>query len=89
MSKSIEEKLFDSIKDETQQRRLELRRLFYAYTDPLHEFWGLVHVLASVQKAYGPCDWIAKVNDVMQAMEVHDAGLFPDEWFSELDGGAA
>jgi hypothetical protein len=83
VSKSIEERLWDSHKAKT-----ELRRLFDAYTDPQHEFWGLVPVLSSIQKAYGPCDWIAKVNDVMRAMEMHDAGLFPDRWFDELDGGA-
>lgn len=83
MSQSIEERLRDSHKAST-----ELRRLFDAYVDPRHEFWGLVNVLSSIQKAYGPCDWIAKVNDVMQAMEVRDAGLFPDDWFDELDGGA-
>lgn len=81
MSKSIEERLCDSHKAST-----ELRRLFDAYTDPTHEFWGLVDVLSSIQKAYGPCDWIAQVNAVMQGMEVHDAGLFPDRWFDELDG---
>jgi hypothetical protein len=53
MSKSIEERLYDSHKAET-----ELRRLFNAYVDPRHEFWGLVDTLSSIQKAYGPCDWI-------------------------------
>lgn len=78
----FEQMLWDSHKAKT-----ELRRLFDAYTDTRHEFWGLVNVLGSIQKEYGPCDWIAKVNDVMRAMEVHDAGLFPDQWFDELQGG--
>jgi hypothetical protein len=65
-----------------------LRRLFDAYSDPLHEFWGLTDVLGSIQKAYGG-DWMHLVNDVMLAMEVHDAGGFPDSWLEELDGGAA
>lgn len=75
---------------ETEQTALEndpaLRRLFDAHTDPLHDFWGLVNTLGSIQKAYGPCDWMDLVNDVMLAMEVHDAGGFPDAWLDELDG---
>lgn len=80
MSKSIEERLCDAAEAHT-----TLRRLFDAYTDPLHEFWGLVNTLSSIQKAYGPCDWIQTVTDVMHAMEAHDAGLFPDRWFDELE----
>lgn len=78
------QKAYQAASDEL--RRRELRRLFDAYTDPLHEFWGLVNTLSSIQKAYGPCDWIQTVTDVMHAMEAHDAGLFPDEWFDEIEG---
>jgi hypothetical protein len=63
---------------------LELRRLWDAYNDPRHDFWGLVHVLGSIQKEYG-FEWIGRVNDVMQAMELHDAGAFPSEWFDEFE----
>jgi hypothetical protein len=83
MSKSIANRLVEPHQAETR-----LRRLFDAYTDTRHEFWGLVDVLSSIQKAYGPCDWIQLVNDVMSAMEVDDAGMFPDAWFDERYGGA-
>ena len=80
-------KAFKAASDEL--RRRELRRLFDAYIDPRHEFWGLVNVLSSVQKSYASSDdWKQIVIDVMQAMELHDAGQFPDEWFDEIEGGA-
>lgn len=67
--------------------RRELRRLFDAYTDTRHEFWGLVNTLSSIQKAYASSDdWRQVVIDVMNAMEAHDAGLFPEEWFDKIEG---
>lgn len=82
MSKSIEERLFDAHKAST-----ELRRLFDAYAHPMNDFWGLLNALGSIQKEFGPGRWIEHVNDVMTAMEIHDAGMFPDRWLEELDGG--
>lgn len=72
------------------EKHAELRRLFDVYMDPQHEFWGLTAVLGSIQKSYSSSlDWTQVVNDVMQAMELHDAGLFPDEWFDEKEEAEA
>lgn len=62
----------------------ELRRLFDAMFDRRHLFWQLVPVLDSVQKEYGAL-WIDQVLDVMLAMELHDAGQFPDSWLDEIE----
>lgn len=56
-------------------RTAALRRLFEVYTDPMAA--NLVDALDSVLKAKGP-EW---VEDLIRAMGVHDAGLFPAEWF--------
>ena len=68
-----------NINSEHQQK---LQYLFEVYSDPVFEFYGLHNVLEMIQKAY-PSDWMARVNDYMQAMSLHDSGQFPDEWFPE------
>ena len=47
----------------------------------------LLHVLGSVQKDYpvGYSDWKDFVVDVMEAMELQDAGQFPDSWYDDED----
>lgn len=64
----------------------ELRRLFEAYTSPYADLLSLV--LGDVQKERYPAaysDWKAFVLDVMEAMELHDSGQFPDSWFPDDD----
>lgn len=58
-----------------------LRRLWRVYTDPQNQ--DLVNSLASFQKLHP--DWQEKANDIMQAMGVHDAGLFPDDLIATTD----
>lgn len=77
--KSIEERLMDS-----HEQRKALREIFEAYTDPRHTFWGLLEVLGSIQKEFG-ADWKEHVIACMYGMELHDAGLFPAEWFPDDD----
>ncbi|MFG8679270.1 hypothetical protein ACEPTZ_31995 [Pseudomonas aeruginosa] len=63
-----------------------LRKLFDAMSSPHAE--TLLHVLGYVQKDGYPSsysDWKDFVVDVMEAMEMHDAGQFPDSWFPEHD----
>ena len=67
-----------------QQQDFELRRLFDAYTSPHAQTLALV--LGEIQKdGYPPThtDWQEFVQDVMHAMDMHDAGRFPDEWFAD------
>jgi hypothetical protein len=61
----------------------QLKRLFWLYMSP--ESDPLCRVLEGVQKREGPGDWKQYVNDIMDAMELRDAGLFPDEWLSVQD----
>lgn len=62
-----------------------LRKLFDAMNSRQAE--TLLHVLGSVQKDYpiGYSDWKDFVVDVMEAMELHDAGQFPETWNDEDD----
>ncbi len=63
-----------------------LRKLFDAMSSPYAD--TLLHVLGDVQKDGYPSsysDWKDFVVDVMEAMEMHDAGQFPDSWFPEHD----
>lgn len=62
--------------------KIKLKELFDIYTDPA--LWQLGLVLGDVQKSSN-VDWIKLVNDYMQAMEIHDSGEFPDEWFPNED----
>lgn len=60
----------------------DLRRLFDAYTSPHAHTLALI--LGDVQKdgyPVGYAHWQDFVSDVMQAMEAHDAGAFPDDWW--------
>lgn len=56
-----------------------LEALFAAYTST--HAHTLTLVLGDLQKAR-PSDWKDFVVKVMEAMEAHDCGLFPDEWFA-------
>lgn len=61
-----------------------LRILWAAYTSPFAE--TLVHVLSGIQKDCYPQhyrDWKEFVVDVMEAMETHDCGQFPESFFPE------
>ena len=62
-----------------------LRKLFDAMNSRQAE--TLLHVLGSVQKDYpvGYSDWKDFVVDVMEAMELQDAGQFPGSWYGEDD----
>ena len=60
-----------------------LRRMFEAYNKPGMYEDTLILLLAELQKAE-PLSWKRHVMDVMDAMECHDAGLFPDEWWDEI-----
>lgn len=62
--------------------KIKLKELFDIYTDPALFELGLV--LGDVQKSSN-VDWIKLVNDYMQAMDIHDCGQFPDEWFPDED----
>ena len=57
-----------------------LKKLFDIYTDPALFELGLI--LGDIQKSANS-DWIELVNYCMQAMEIHDSGQFPDEWFPD------
>lgn len=59
-----------------------LKKLFDIYMDPALDDLGLV--LGDIQKSANS-DWIQLVNYYMQAMEIHDSGQFPDEWFPYED----
>lgn len=56
---------------------VELRRLFDEYQDPRHDWCGIINALGEVQKEEWGRDWKKVVIDLMEAMECHDAGLFP------------
>lgn len=62
-------------------RTATLRRLFDFYNDPAAV--DLLHSLASAQKAFGS-NFTERVLDLMQAMELHDCGMFPEAWLDEL-----
>lgn len=58
-----------------------LRKLWAALNSPHAERLSLI--LGDVQKDGYPAgysDWKDFVFDVMEAMEMHDAGQFPDTW---------
>jgi hypothetical protein len=62
------------------------RHFFDMYTS--RQANDLVMILSSVQKSLPPGyrgDWMQFVTDVMTGMDMHDAGLFPEEWFPEED----
>lgn len=61
----------------------ELRRLWGVLTSPYARM--LLCVLGDVQKD-GHSDWMAFVNDVMRAMDMLDAGVFPDDWRDDDQG---
>lgn len=65
----------------------KLRKLFAVYMDKGADFWGLGSVLGSIQKSHcdHPGGWMQFVIDYMTAMELHDSGMFPSEWFPEED----
>lgn len=68
----------------------ELRRLWEALASPYADTLSLV--LGGVQKdgyPSGYADWRDFVTDVMQAMELHDAGAFPDDWLEDHQGDIA
>jgi len=69
------------------QWEAHLRRLFDVYMDKGADFWGLGAALSGIQKSYDshPGGWMQFVSDYMMAMEMHDAGQFPSEWFPEED----
>lgn len=58
----------------------ELRRVFDVYTDPLIGFSGILNSLDMLQKDY-PHDLQKVVTDLVTAIELHDAGLFPSDWW--------
>lgn len=60
---------------------VELRRLFDLYTDKSLDFCGILHALECMQKDERYRDFRSTVNDLIEAMELHDAGLFPAEWW--------
>jgi hypothetical protein len=62
---------------------VELRRLFDLYTDNSFDFCGILHALEFMQKDDRFGDWRSTVIDLMDAMELHDAGLFPAEWWPD------
>lgn len=67
------------------QRDKLTRHFFDMYTS--REANDLISVLSSVQKdipASYQGDWQQFVGDVMTGMDMHDAGLFPDDWLEEI-----
>lgn len=63
-----------------------LRKLFEAMDSPYAQ--TLLHVLGDIQKdgyPEGYVYWKDFVIDVMEAMELQDAGQFPDSWYDEDD----
>lgn len=77
--KGIEDRIIEAHGIPEEQEKV-LRELFAAYMDPRNEFFGLLNTLGSVQKQIGG-DWIQHVIACMYAMELHDAGMFPADWF--------
>lgn len=69
------------------QWEAHLRRMFDVLMDKGAEFWCLGNVLGSIQKSYDdyPGGWMQFVTDYMVAMDLHDAGQFPSEWFPPED----
>lgn len=64
-----------------------LRKIFKAYTHGYDNFTGLTNALGWYQKECpeGYTDWKDFVIDVMEGMELHDSGQFPESWFPEED----
>ncbi len=63
-----------------------LRKLWAALSSPHAHTLGLV--LGDIQKdgyPQGYADWKDFVIDVMEAMELQDAGQFPDSWYDDED----
>lgn len=62
-----------------------LRKIFKAYTHGYDNFTGLTNALGWYQKECpeGYTDWKDFVIDVMEGMELHDSGQFPESWFPE------
>lgn len=63
-----------------------LQKMWAALNSPHAHLLSLV--LGDIQKdgyPQGYADWKDFVIDVMEAMELHDAGQFPDSWFDEDD----
>lgn len=61
-----------------------LRRLWEAIDSPYAHI--LLNILGDLQKNPPPgYDWKDFVVDVMEGMEMLDAGQFPESWFSEDD----
>lgn len=61
-----------------------LRRLWEAIDSPYAH--TLLNILGDLQKNPPPgYDWKDFVVDVMEGMEMLDAGQFPDSWFPEDD----
>lgn len=63
-----------------------LQKMWAALTSPYARTLGLV--LGDIQKdgyPQGYADWKDFVIDVMEAMELQDAGQFPDSWYDEDD----
>lgn len=60
--------------------------MWAALTSPYARTLGLV--LGDIQKdgyPQGYADWKDFVIDVMEAMELQDAGQFPDSWYDDED----
>lgn len=66
---------------------IELRTMFDAVTSPFAN--SLVHALGDIQKDGSPDsyrgDWKEFVIDVLNGVDMLDAGQFPDHWYSEED----
>lgn len=63
-----------------------LQKMWAALTSPYARTLGLV--LGGIQKdgyPQGYADWKDFVIDVMEAMELQDAGQFPDSWYDDED----
>lgn len=62
-----------------------LEKMWAALTSPYADTLALV--LGGIQKDYPPgySDWKDFVVDVMEAMELQDAGQFPGSWYDEDD----
>lgn len=59
---------------------IELRRLFDLFTDRGIDFSGILLSLDMLQKQY-PHDLQKVVTDLVTAIELRDAGLFPSDWW--------
>lgn len=67
------------------QRDKLTRHFFDMYTSSQAN--DLVMVFSSVQKNLPDGytgDWTQFVQDVVTGMDMHDAGLFPDDWLEEI-----